>query len=111
MRSIALGRERALQDTLRLLTMWFKYGASPDVDAAVQQGFQAIPIDTWLHVTPQIIARIHTPTQNVRRSVHQLLQRVAMAHPQGLIYPLTVASKSLSGPRRHAALKVLRDDP
>jgi FKBP12-rapamycin complex-associated protein len=56
-RSIALGRERALQDTLRLLTMWFKYGANPAVDEAVQHGFDTIPIDTWLLVTPQIIAR------------------------------------------------------
>eukprot|EP00965_Chrysotila_dentata_P006333 207159-Pleurochrysis_carterae.AAC.1 len=35
-RSIALGRERALQDTLRLLTLWFKYGAVAQVQEAVQ---------------------------------------------------------------------------
>ena len=108
-RSIALGRERALQDTLRLLTMWFKYGSSPAVDEAVQHGFENIPIDTWLLVTPQIIARIHSPALLVRRSVHTLLNRVAKAHPQGLIYPLTVASKSLSEPRQSAALRVLQE--
>ena len=108
-RSIALGRERALQDTLRLLTMWFKYGANPAVDEAVQHGFDTIPIDTWLLVTPQIIARIHSPIVAVRRSVHLLLNRVAKAHPQGLIYPLTVASKSMSEPRQSAALRVLQE--
>ena len=66
-RSIALGRDRALQDTLRLLTMWFKYGASPAVDEAVTRGFAVISVDTWLDVTPQIIARIHTNNQ-VRQS-------------------------------------------
>jgi len=108
-RSIALGRDCALQDTLRLLTLWFKYGASTAVDDAVQQGFDAIPIDTWLLVTPQIIARIHTSTPLVRRSVHTLLNRVAKAHPQGLIYPLTVASKSLSQPQQSAAMRVLSE--
>jgi len=53
-RSIALGRERALQDTLRLLTLWFKYGAAPTVNEAVQGGFSSIPIDMWLSVTPQV---------------------------------------------------------
>ena len=65
----------------------------------MQFGIATIPIDTWLLVTPQIIARIHSPTTLVRRSVHILLDRVAKAHPQGLIYPLTVASKSQSQSR------------
>ena len=107
-RSIALGGGRvALQDILRLLTLWFKYGPSPEVDAAVREGVDGIAVDTWLAVIPQIIARIHSPTPLVRRSVHALLDRVAEEHPQGLIYPLTVASKSLSEARRGAALAVL----
>ena len=56
-RSISLGQERALQDTLRLLTLWFKYGAVPAVHEAVQYGFDSIPIDMWLSVTPQVIMR------------------------------------------------------
>jgi len=108
-RSIALGRQRALQDTLRLLTLWFKYGAMPAVNEAVQGGFTSIPNDMWLSVTPQIIARIHSPTTLVRRSVHLLLNRVAKDHPQGLIYPLTVAAKSHSQPRQSAALRVLSE--
>jgi len=75
----------------------------------VQRGFDTIPIDTWLLVTPQIIARIHSPIAVVRRSVHLLLNRVAKAHPQGLIYPLTVASKSMWEPRQSAALRVLQE--
>ncbi|KAL1495778.1 hypothetical protein AB1Y20_016640 [Prymnesium parvum] len=108
-RSISLGRERALQDTLRLLTLWFKYGGVPNVNDAVLRGFDSISIDTWLSVTPQIIARIHSQTTLVRRSVHLLLHRVAKEHPQGLIYPLTVAAKSHSQPRQSAALRVLSE--
>ena len=107
-RSIALGGEGvALQDILRLLTLWFQYGEGAEVHAAVREGVDAIAVDTWLAVIPQVIARIHSPTPLVRRSVHALLDRVAEEHPQGLIYPLTVASKSDSEARRGAALAVL----
>lgn len=43
-----------LQDILRLLTLWFSYGAAPDVEAALQEGFGHVSIDTWLVVIPQV---------------------------------------------------------
>jgi hypothetical protein len=43
-----------LQDILRLLTLWFSHGASPDVEAALQEGFGHVSIDTWLVVIPQV---------------------------------------------------------
>eukprot|EP00966_Prymnesium_polylepis_P049193 1138225-Prymnesium_polylepis.1 len=57
-------------------------------------GLTITPIDTWLSVTPQIIARIHNPKPTIRAAVLSLLTRVAQAHPQGIVYPLTVASRS-----------------
>lgn len=57
----------------------------------------------------QIIARIHSPTLLVRHSVLMLLNRVAKEHPQGLIYPLTVAARSHSQPRQSAAIRVLNE--
>ena len=42
-----------LQDILRLLTLWFNHGRSPDVEAALQEGFSVVSIDTWLMVIPQ----------------------------------------------------------
>ncbi len=106
-RSIALGQERSLQDILRLLTLWFKHGARPEVELALVDGFNTISIDTWLDVIPQLIARIHTAQPVIRRLIHELLARVGKHHPHALIYPLTVASKSSSLPRKEAALKIL----
>ena len=106
-RSIALSRGNSLQDTLRLLTLWFRYGVSAEVTAAVTEGFQTVSIDTWLEVIPQLIARIHAPNSIVRRSIHQLLADIGAAHPQALIYPLTVASKSQSASRQKAALLIM----
>jgi hypothetical protein len=91
-RSIALGRERALQDLLRLLTLWFRHGGCPHVEAVLRDGFGTVDVDMWLLVGPQLIARIAAPNARVSALVHALLLRVGAAHPQALIYPLAVAA-------------------
>ncbi|KAF9352686.1 phosphatidylinositol kinase- protein kinase tor1 [Mortierella sp. NVP85] len=106
-RSIALSAGNSLQDTLRLLTLWFKYGHRAEVSAALAKGFPTVNIDTWLQVIPQLIARIHAPSANVHRLIHQLLSDVGKAHPQALVYTLTVASKSPSVFRKNAALAIM----
>ncbi|CAO1620752.1 unnamed protein product [Jaminaea pallidilutea] len=106
-RSIALASGNSLQDTLRLLTLWFKFGFQENVAEAVSEGFSTVVIDTWLEVVPQIIARINAPSVRVRRLIHQLLSEVGMAHPQALIYPLTVAAKSPSRQRVQSAMAIM----
>ncbi|KAG5650773.1 hypothetical protein H0H81_011098 [Sphagnurus paluster] len=106
-RSISLRNEEALQDTLRLLTLWFKFGFIDEVSHAMGNGFTTVEVDTWLVVIPQIIARIQTPHANIRRNINHLLADVGKLHPQALIYPLTVASKSSSITRRNAALAIM----
>ena len=53
-KSIALSDGSSLQDTLRLLTLWFAHGGSPEVNAAVTEGFASVSVDTWLEVIPQL---------------------------------------------------------
>ena len=53
-RSIALRNVNALQDTLRLLTLWFKFGDHDDVSHAMANGFSTVEVDTWLEVIPQV---------------------------------------------------------
>jgi FKBP12-rapamycin complex-associated protein len=55
----------------------------------------------------QIIARIQTPSANIRRNINNLLIDVGKHHPQALVYPLTVASKSSSATRKNAALLIM----
>src|SRR5262249_32633540 len=77
-------------------------------EAQGAQGRQGcISIDTWLAVIPQLIARIHSPHASIRNLLHELLSRIGRAHPQALVYPLTVASKSYSEVRKLAALAIL----
>lgn len=93
----------ALQDILRFLTLTFKYGHQDAVHSAIADSLGDVNIDVWLQVLPQLIARLHVSSPNVRKTIHQLLIDVGKAHPQALMYPLSVAAKAESPGRRHAA--------
>ena len=108
-RSISLAGDQALQDVLRLLTLWFTYGHLTEVEAALAEGFNAITIDTWLPVIPQIIARIDTGHVSVRRSISSLLCQIGRSHPQALVYPLAVVLKS-QGERRETSAGAIMSD-
>ncbi|KAL7715888.1 Serine/threonine-protein kinase TOR [Entamoeba marina] len=98
---------QTLQDTLRLLTILFKYGKYQDVEEAIVEGIRTLPVDIWLHVIPQIIARIQSNVPAVKRVMTDLLTMIGKRHPQALVYPLTVASKSPSYDRRKTAMSVI----
>ena len=68
--------ENALQDTLRLLTLWFKFGAHDDVSHAIASGFSAVEVDTWLEVIPQV----SYPRSSLSTTGH-LFQLDHCAHP------------------------------
>lgn len=106
-KSIALSSMSSLQDTLRLLTLWFAYGKYEEVTHSVTQGIATVSIDTWLEVIPQIIARISQPHKIVREAIHDLLNEIGRAHPQALVYPLTVAMKSDVTHRVRAAKRIM----
>lgn len=105
--SIALSSSNSLQDTLRLLTLWFKFGGIPEAVQAMTDGFNMVKIDNWLQVVPQLISRIHQPNQIVSRSLLGLLTDLGKAHPQALVYPLAVAVTSESVDRKKAALSII----
>lgn len=107
--SIYLGPGTNFQDTLRLLTLWFRHGAMTEVEAAMKEGFEKVSIDTWLQVIPQIIARIHTPVKRVQQMIHDLLANVGKSHPQALVYPVTVATKSNSVTRMQASSQLMAE--
>ncbi|XP_037075764.1 serine/threonine-protein kinase mTOR-like [Pollicipes pollicipes] len=108
-RSISLNTDNSLQDTLRLLTLWFEYGQVAEVNDALTDGLRKIKIDNWLQVIPQLIARIDTPRPLIARLISSLLTEVGKTHPQALVYPLTVAKKSSVPAREKAAQKILKN--
>lgn len=93
-RSISLSSTSSLQDALRILTLWFAHGNHHEVNSAITKGIGEVSVDTWLDVIPQLIARLSQTDKDVQRSIHALIGRVGQAHPQALVYPLTVSTKS-----------------
>ena len=49
-RSIALSGSHSLQDTLRLLTLWFDQGQVTEAHDALVDGLKTVQIDNWLQV-------------------------------------------------------------
>ena len=101
------GGRSALQDVLRLLTVWFRYGEHQDVSEKVNRSFPLVNMDTWLQVIPQIVARIDIGKDNVRRQIRELLIRIGKAHPQSLLFSLLVSAKSESQVRKQAVREVM----
>ena len=66
--SIALRPNNSLQDTLRLLTLWFKFGAHEAIGVAMEDGFSRVSVDTWLEVIPQVSSPPTSP-QNAHMNV------------------------------------------
>lgn len=53
-RSVSLRSTDTLQDTLRILTLWFKFGGHSEVGHVIGSGFNKVGVDNWLEVIPQV---------------------------------------------------------
>jgi FKBP12-rapamycin complex-associated protein len=74
MKSIAMSPGKNLQDTLRLLTLFFQYPS--DVCNPFMEGLDGLNVDLWLQVIPQIIARIHSNVSDISMPLQNLLTRI-----------------------------------
>jgi FKBP12-rapamycin complex-associated protein len=103
--SLASGKHCAsvMQDMLCILNFWFKYGEHSNIADVLREGLQSVPLDCWLGVLPQLIARIHHVGDVGRALLHDLLSRLGNHHAQALMYPLSVALQSPREDRQRAA--------
>ncbi len=108
-KSIKIGGKTKLEDSLKILTLWFKFGSVAQMYKVFDRGFEDTVITSWLEVVPQIIARLHTTDRDVQAGIEHLLTRIGNEHPQMVVYNLIVA-KNMQGhhsARREAASRVL----
>lgn len=84
--------DRTLQDILRLISLWFKYGNKPAVNSALESNLKKISIEIWLYVIPQLIARIYTKHKKILSHLKNLLNQIGEKYPQALLYPLSVCT-------------------
>lgn len=106
-RAISLGTKRwsasVQQDMLNFLTCLFQYGEHSAVAGTINECVESVPIETWLGVLPQLLARIHIKSPAIRSVLHPLLVRLGEKHAQALMYPLSVLLKSPVAERKSAA--------
>ncbi len=111
LRTIALGRyhESAFvqQNMLHLISVLCTHGHIPEVHAVLSSGLATSPVDSWLGVLPQLMARINIKHKESRAVLHSLLDRLGRHHPQALVYPMCVALKSPQKDRREAATMLM----
>jgi serine/threonine-protein kinase mTOR len=85
----------AMQDVLRLLTLWYRYGFFEDVQAELNAGIKMVSVDTWLVAIPQMMARIHVDDRFIMEPLKDLLVKIGRNHPQALMHPLLVCTPIL----------------
>ena len=93
----ALQETNCLQDTLRLLTLVFDYCTSKELYDTMLNGINTTPLEIWLQVIPQLIARIDSSKEYVQKLIQKLLCDLGAIHPQAVVYRLILASKCSNG--------------
>ncbi|KAI6224301.1 Serine/threonine-protein kinase TOR [Aphelenchoides fujianensis] len=111
LRAIQLGEgefpRSRLEDTLRLMMLWFDHGDKPEVYEQLREVLKLVPVETWLEVVPQLMGRMDA-RNNVGLLVKQVVIDVARAHPQAIVYALTAATKSKNAQRSKVANEILK---
>jgi PI-3-kinase-related kinase SMG-1 len=59
----------------------------------LQKGLAKTPTQPWLLTIPQLFCRLNHPETYVRKSVAELLCRIARDYPHLIIYPAVVGSQ------------------
>ena len=108
--SISLGEQdvtKTLQDTLRLLKLWFKHGSVTEIDKLIKSGFDIVGIEVWTQVIPQLLARIDINTERTKNTMIELLKIICDTYPQTMIYPVSVLSQSNTENRKQIAHELI----
>eukprot|EP00918_Siedleckia_nematoides_P001533 GHVU01003626.1.p1 GENE.GHVU01003626.1~~GHVU01003626.1.p1 ORF type:complete len:700 (-),score=107.62 GHVU01003626.1:231-2330(-) len=77
-------------------------------DTQLVQQLSITPARTWLPVIPQMLARLNTDMNSLRTVLMSLLRKVGLQYPQAMLFPLSVARRSLWPPLRSAAHHLLQ---
>jgi hypothetical protein len=94
---------KTLQNTLRLMKIWFEHGDYARIDEIVRDSITRINLRVWINVIPQLLARIDIKKPMIKTLLLDLLERVSQRYPQALLYSLSVSKKSRTKERREAA--------
>jgi PI-3-kinase-related kinase SMG-1 len=80
--------------TLRLLRLMVKHAW--ELRAVLEEGLANTPTLPWKGIIPQLFSRLNHPETYVRRSIQELLCRVAQDSPHLIVYPAIVGGSSVT---------------
>ena len=76
-----------LENTLRLLQLWFQYGECDEVYKLLRENIKGLPVETWLEVIPQLMARLDS-SERMSSLVKQVIYELLKSKPQVTLYSL-----------------------
>ena len=101
---------KTLQDILRLIDIWFQNDNNNEIFLnSLNESFKRIPIDPWLQVIPQLLARVNIKNNVIKKNLIQLLKTIGCNHPWSVIYPLIVMNKSENKIREEISSEILTE--
>ncbi|KAK0422862.1 hypothetical protein QR680_007831 [Steinernema hermaphroditum] len=95
-----------LENTLRLFQLVSDFGSVKELNEHLQKILHQIPVDTWLEVIPQLMAKLDSEP-DVANLFKLIIVNLGKEHPQSLVYALTVASESSTHTRAKNAKAVM----
>jgi len=73
----SIDSSKTLQNTLRLMKIWFRHGGYEQIDDIVRDGIDKINLKVWINVIPQLIARIDIKENKIKQLLIDLLERLS----------------------------------
>ena len=92
-REDGVGEEGAVTATLRLLRLLVKHAG--ELRNELEAGLAKTPTLPWRSIVPQLFSRLNHPEPYVRRSITELLCRIATDTPHLIVYPAVVGSQTM----------------
>ncbi|XP_075244893.1 serine/threonine-protein kinase SMG1-like [Convolutriloba macropyga] len=83
-----LGNDAHVTATLRLLRLLVNHAS--ELKDCLETGLKITPTKPWCVIIPQLFSRLNHPEAYVRKSVTDLLKRIANSMPQLVVYPVIV---------------------
>uniref|UniRef100_A0A2S2R2K0 non-specific serine/threonine protein kinase n=1 Tax=Sipha flava TaxID=143950 RepID=A0A2S2R2K0_9HEMI len=83
-------QEKSIAATLRLLRLTVKHAL--ELQGSLEEGLSNTPTQPWRSIIPQLFSRLSHPEPYVRRTVSELLCRLAIDVPHLITFPAVVGS-------------------
>lgn len=105
--SLLLTKTSQIPFLFQILSIINKPG-NHDTRETCSQKLKEIPIDSWVHVLPQIIARSNSEEIELKSTFQNLITNLGLNHPEPVLFPLLVHFRSDDKDRKKIADEIIK---